>query len=383
MRVYFDNAATTQLDREVIAEMLPFMETHFGNPSSTHGHGREVKVALERARKKVASLLQVAPGEILFTSGGTESDNTAIRCYIDKYQLTHAITSKLEHHAVLHTLELLAQQGKISLSFVEHDEQGNIDYEHLEDLLRTNPRSLVSLMHGNNEIGNITNVQRVGDLCDEFNAIYHCDTVQTMGYYPMNLKELPIHAAVGSAHKFHGPKGVGFLYIDQTRKIHSYLTGGGQERSMRGGTENVIGIIGLTKALELSFTKQEENKKYILALKTRMKEQLMANIPGIAFNGMSGDLANSVYKVLNVSLPPEVGNEMLLFNLDLKGVSASGGSACSSGANKGSHVINAICPDTKRRSVRFSFSKFNTTEEVDYAVQQLTVICNERDGIFA
>lgn len=381
MRVYFDNAATTQLDREVIEEMLPFMETHFGNPSSTHSHGRQVKVALERARKKVASLLNVAPGEIFFTSGGTESDNTAIRCYIDKYNLTHAITSKLEHHAVLHTLELLAEQGKIKLSFVEHDERGNINYDHLEDLLSTNARSLVSLMHGNNEIGTITNIKRVGEICNEFNAIYHCDTVQTMGYYPMDLSALPVHAAVGSAHKFHGPKGVGFLYIDQSRKIPSYLTGGGQERSMRGGTENVIGIIALAKALEVSFAKQEENKKYILGLKERMKNKLIEQLPGVDFNGMSGDLENSVYKVLNVSLPSGMGNEMLLFNLDLKGVSASGGSACSSGANKGSHVLNALKPETDRRSIRFSFSKFNTIEDVDYAVDQLVMICNQPNTI--
>ncbi|MGB0525179.1 MAG: cysteine desulfurase family protein [Flammeovirgaceae bacterium] len=377
MRVYFDNAATTQIDRAVIEAMLPFMETQYGNPSSTHSHGREVKVALERARKKVASLLGVAPGEIFFTSGGTESDNTAIRCYIEKYKLTHAITSKLEHHAVLHTLENLAENGKVKLSFVEHDDRGNINYDHLEELLNTNQRSLVSLMHGNNEIGTITNIQRVGDICNEFNAIYHCDTVQTMGYYPMDFSKLPIHAAVGSAHKFHGPKGIGFLYVDQSRKIHSYLTGGAQERNMRGGTENVIGIIALAKALEVSFENQEKNQKHILGLKERMKTQLMDKIAGIDFNGMSGDLENSVYKVLNVSLPSGMGNEMLLFNLDLKGISASGGSACSSGANKGSHVIHAIKPGTDRRSIRFSFSKFNTAEEIDYAVEQLVEICQQ------
>ena len=381
MRVYFDNAATTPLDRAVIEEMLPFMETHFGNPSSTHSHGREVKVALERARKKVASLLNVVPGEIFFTSGGTESDNTAIRCSIERFKLKHAVTSKLEHHAVLHTLESMAEKGLVKLSYVEHDELGKINYEHLEDLLRTNPRSLVSLMHGNNEIGNITNVQRVGDICNEFDAIYHCDTVQTMGYYPMDLGKLPVHAAIGSAHKFHGPKGVGFLYLDQSKKIPPYLTGGGQERNMRGGTENIIGIIGLAKALELSFEKQAENKAYILGLKKRMKEQLEEKIEGVQFNGNSGNLEESVYKVLNVSLPEGMGNEMLLFNLDLKGVSASGGSACSSGANKGSHVINSLHPESQRRSIRFSFSKFNTEEEVDFAVEKLVEICKQTNAM--
>ncbi len=258
MKVYFDNAATTQLDAEVLEAMLPLLTEQFGNPSSIHSHGRSVRSAIERARKAVAGLLHAAPAEIFFTSGGTEADNTAIRCSIDTFGLTHAITSPVEHHAVLHTLEHLHKQGQVHLSLVRLDEKGSVDMEHLEELLRTNPRSLVSLMHGNNEIGNLLDLQAVGDLCEQYNAIFHSDTVQTMGHYRHDLQALKAQFIVGAAHKFHGPKGVGFLYVRPGTRIMPFVHGGSQERNMRGGTENVYGIVGLAKALEIAYRDMDE-----------------------------------------------------------------------------------------------------------------------------
>ncbi len=371
MQVYLDNAATTALDPAVLEAMLPYMTDHYGNPSSTHAHGRQTRSAIEQARKKVAELLNVIPSEIFFTSGGTEADNTAIRCSIDSHNLRRAITSRLEHHAVLHTLQELEKQKKIQLDFVEFDERGNIDLNHLEELLRQPERALVSLMHGNNEIGNLTDIQRVGELCAEHDAIFHSDTVQTLAHYPIDLKEIPVHCIAGAAHKFHGPKGVGLLYVAKGHKICPLLHGGGQERNMRGGTENLYGIVGFAKALELSHTHMDEHTQHIKSLKQRMIEGLQEQIPGVQFNGMSSDLDNSLYTVLNVSLPPSEDNDMLLFNLDLNQISTSGGSACSSGAQQGSHVLRALQCDPQRGAIRLSFSRHNTIEEVDYVVKTL------------
>lgn len=371
--IYLDNAATTQLDPEVLEAMLPLMTEQFGNPSSIHSHGRKVRTAIEKARKTVASLLNTSPAEIFFTSGGTEADNTAIRSSIETYGLTHAITSPLEHHAVLHTLEHLAQQGTVRLSLVNVDEKGHIDLAHLETLLQTNPRSLVSLMHGNNEIGNLLNLNRVGELCRAYNANFHSDTVQTMGHFRHNLQQLPVDFIVGAGHKFHGPKGVGFLYVNAEHvKIHPFMYGGAQERNMRGGTENVYGIIGLAKALEIAYRDMEAHQQHITTLKRRMIEQLREKMPEVQFNGDSADVDNSLYTVLNVSLPASELNDMLLFNLDIARISASGGSACSSGSNVGSHVLAALPGlDQNRGYVRFSFGKYNTTEEIDHAVDTL------------
>ena len=371
--IYLDNAATTQLDPEVLEAMLPLMTEQFGNPSSIHSHGRKVRTAIEKARKTVASLLNTSPAEIFFTSGGTEADNTAIRSSIETYGLTHAITSPLEHHAVLHTLEHLGQQGTVRLSLVNVDEKGHIDLAHLETLLQANPRSLVSLMHGNNEIGNLLNLNRVGELCRAYNAIFHSDTVQTMGHFRHNLQQLPVDFIVGAGHKFHGPKGVGFLYVNAEHvKIHPFMYGGAQERNMRGGTENVYGIIGLAKALEIAYRDMEAHQQHITTLKRRMIEQLREKMPEVQFNGDSADVDNSLYTVLNVSLPASELNDMLLFNLDIARISASGGSACSSGSNVGSHVLAALPGlDQNRGYVRFSFGKYNTTEEIDHAVNTL------------
>lgn len=372
MRVYLDNAATTAMDDRVIEAMLPYMKLHYGNPSSVHSHGREVRSAIEKARKKVAELLNASPAEIFFTSGGTEADNTAIVCGIETHGITHAITSPIEHHAVLHTLEECAKKGKVRLSLLDVNEKGQIDLEQLEQLLKVSPKSFVSLMHANNEIGNIIDLNQVGELARAFDAFFHSDTVQTMGHFVHDLKTLPVDAIVAGAHKFHGPKGSGFLYVRKDKKIHPFIYGGAQERNMRGGTENVIGIVGIAKALELAYGDMKGHRQFIESLKKRFIDLLKENIPGVAFNGLSEEMQGSLYTVLNVSLPPSEENRgMLMFNLDLNGISVSGGSACSSGATSGSHVLRALGHNPEREAVRFSFSRFNTPEEIDYTVNKL------------
>lgn len=370
MRVYFDNAATTPVDKEVLKAMYEVMETQYGNPSSIHAHGREARTVIEKARKSIAGLLHASPAEFFFTSGGTEADNMAIRCGIVDYGIKHAITSGIEHHAVVHTLQALEKSGQIKLSYVNIDAKGNIDIQHLEELLKTGERSFVSLMHANNELGTLTDIEAVGNLCEQYNAIYHCDTVQTMGHYPHDLSRLKVHFLVCAAHKLHGPKGVGFLYINHHIKINPMIFGGSQERNMRGGTENVYGIVGLAKSLEIAYKEMGAHQHYIQDLKTYMMDQLKENIPGIEFNGET-DPEKSLYTVLNVSFPAMDMAEMLLFSLDIAGISASGGSACSSGTNIGSHVLNGINAIPDRPAVRFSFSKYNTKEEVDYVVAKV------------
>jgi cysteine desulfurase len=376
-RVYLDNAATTPLDKDVMAEMVNVMSNYYGNPSSIHAQGREVRTLIEKARKTVAGLLNATPAEIFFTSGGTEADNTAIRCGIAAFNIKHAITSKIEHHAVEHTFDMLLKQGVIDkLSYVDIDEKGNVDYNHLEELLKNNDRSFVSLMHANNEIGTLTDIERVGDLCETYNAIYHCDTVQTMGHYIHDVRKLKAHFIVCAAHKLHGPKGVGFLFVNHTVKISPMIFGGAQERNMRGGTENVYGIVGLAKALEMAYAEMEVHHSHIQELKTYLKDSLIARVPGVTFNGET-DANKSLYTVLNVSFPAMDMADMLLFNLDINGVSASGGSACSSGSNIGSHVLTGIGTDPNRPSVRFSFSKYNTKAELDYVVEKLKDIVDK------
>lgn len=370
MKVYLDNAATTPLDPAVFEAMKPYMLESYGNPSSIHSHGREVRSAIERSRKKVADLLNTSPSEIFFTSGGTEADNTALRCSVDALGIKRIITTKLEHHAVLHTAELLERKGKVQLDFLKIDDKGRIDFEHLEQLLQKPDDTLVTLMHGNNEIGNLIDIERVGALCREKGVLFHSDTVQTMGHYAHDCQSLPLDFMVGAAHKFHGPKGVGFLYVHHETKISPFIQGGSQERNMRGGTENVYGIIGLAKALELACEDIHGHRQHILGLKKRMLEQLRA-IDGLSFNGLSDDLESSLYTVLNVSLPPNDDNDMLLFNLDISGISVSGGSACSSGSNVGSHVLGALGVPKERGAIRFSFSRYNTNEDIDYAVSKL------------
>jgi cysteine desulfurase len=370
MRVYLDNAATTPLDPEVMKEMCKVMESNFGNPSSIHAHGREARSLIEKARKTIANLLHTSPAEIFFTSSGTEADNTAIRCGIVDNNIAHAITTHLEHHAVIHTLEAMEKAGTIKLSFVNVDDKGNVDYVDLERLLQENERSFVSLMHANNEIGTMTDIEKVGDLCEQYKAIFHCDTVQTMGHFPHDLSKLKVHFLVCAAHKFHGPKGVGFLHVNHKIKIKPLIYGGAQERNMRGGTENVYGIVGLAKALDMAYAEMEQHHEHIQGLKTYMKEQLEEFVPGVRFNGEINP-ENSLYTVLNVSFPDTDMADMLLFNLDIAGISASGGSACSSGTDIGSHVLAGIGASTTRPSVRFSFSKYTTKEEIDFTVAKI------------
>lgn len=371
MKVYLDNAATTPLDKEVLSAMLPVFEMDFGNPSSIHSFGRKTRSAIENSRKTIAKLLNVTPAEIFFTSGGTEADNMAIVRSIETYGIKHVVSSEIEHHAVEHTLKVLESQGKIKVSWVKTDLKGNVDLIHLEELLKTNSPTLVSLMHANNELGTLLPVAEVGAMCEKYGAIFHSDTVQTMGHYAMDLKAMKVHFATCAAHKFHGPKGVGFLYISNGIKIAPFIYGGAQERNMRGGTENVAGIVGMAKALELCYKDMEAHQNHIQSLKSYMKSSLEKNIPGMMFNGET-DPDHSLYTVLNCSFPHHPDAEMLLFNLDISGIAASGGSACSSGSNQGSHVLKGIGADMTRPSVRFSFSKYNTKEEIDFVVNKLT-----------
>tara|TARA_B110000908_G_scaffold35612_1_gene42677 strand:- start:1131 stop:2261 length:1131 start_codon:yes stop_codon:yes gene_type:complete len=371
MKVYLDNAATTPMAPEIIELMSELMKTTFANPSSVHEFGRKSKIIVESARKRIAALLNTAPKTIFFTSGGTEADNMAIKCGIHDHNITHAITSKLSHLAVLYPLEDLAAEGKIKLSYIDTDENGVVSLAHLKQLLAENDRTFVSIMHANNEIGTIQDIHEIADICKEYKAIFHSDTVQTMGHYPFDMQKLPIDFMAASAHKFHGPKGVGFVYISENIQIKPLLRGGGQERNMRAGTENIYGIAALAKAMEMAYEHLEEETKYIKGLKFYMIEKLKSEVAGVEFYANCTDLDNSLYTVLSVSFPVTKIAEMLLFNLDIMGVACSGGSACSSGSSKGSHVLAAIAPDSVRPGVRFSFSKYNTKEEIDYTIEKL------------
>jgi cysteine desulfurase len=371
MRVYLDNAATTPLDPEVFEAMKPFMLEDFGNPSSTHSHGRKVRAAIESARKKIAELLNCTPGEIIFTSGGTEADNTILSGAISSYNIQNIISSPIEHHAVEETLHRLCKKKHIHLQMVALNEYGHVDLTDLDSQLSRHPNALVSLMHANNEIGNLLNIESVAEICLQHKAYFHSDTVQTVGHYVHDLHKIHVHGIAAAAHKFHGPKGVGFMFIRKDKKIQSMVSGGPQERNMRGGTENVYGIIGLAKALEIAYRDMDGHKKFITGLKSRMIEKVKESIPDVSFHGDSADLDRSLYTVLNVCLPESEHNSMLLFNLDLHGISVSGGSACSSGATSGSHVLGALYPDSTKGAVRFSFSKYNTANEVDFAVEKL------------
>jgi cysteine desulfurase len=372
MKVYFDNAATTPMHPEVVKVMADMMMHNYGNPSSIHAQGREIKTMVEDARRTVAKLMGCTPGEICFTSGGTEADNMAIRQSIESLGVKNIITSAIEHHAVLHTVEELAHEGKVNMHLVNLMPNGHIDVAHLEELLKNNTHVLVSLMHSNNELGNMIDLEQIGNLCKTYNALFHSDMVQTVGHQPIDLSKLNVHFIAAGAHKFNGPKGVGFIYINSNVKLHPFITGGAQERNMRGGTENVYGIVGLAKALELSLAHMEVDKKRLQELKNYFIAQLKANIPGVTFNGDAE--GTSSYTVLNVSFPPSPVGEMLLFKLDIDGICASGGSACSSGSDVGSHVLKAIGANRERAAVRFSFGSSNTIAEVDYVIERLKVM---------
>lgn len=369
-RIYFDNAATTPIDPRVTETMLPYLQNFYGNPSSIYSYGRETRLAIEQARKTTAKLLGAHPAEIFFTSGGTESSNTVILGAVRDLGCTHIITSQIEHHATLHTVEYLAHRGKVSVGLVHILPDGHIDYNNLEEQLQVaEGKTLVSLMHANNEIGNITDIHYVGELCKKYGAYFHSDAVQTVGHFEFNLRETPVHFISASAHKFHGPKGAGLLYINENVRIQPYIHGGGQERNMRAGTENVYGIVGFAKALEIAGEELEKDKQFIQGIKTYMIQQLKLRLPAVSFNGDAEGKSN--YTILNISVPKSEKSEMLLMNLDMSGICASGGSACTSGAQQGSHVIRAVNPDPNKIPVRFSFSKYNQQAEVDFVVDRL------------
>lgn len=366
-RIYLDNAATTTLDPRVLDAMMPYLTEKFGNPSSIYSYGRETRLAVENARKSVAKMLNAHPAEIFFTSGGTESSNTAIFAAVRDLGCTHIISSPIEHHATLHAVEHLHKRGEASLSFVQVRPDGHIDMENLEQLLsESEEKTLVTLMHANNEIGNMTDIHAVGELCKKYNAIFHSDTVQTVGHFPFDLRNTPVHFITGSGHKFHGPKGSGLLYINENVRIQPLIHGGSQERNMRAGTENLYGIVGFAKALELATAEHEADRRQTHDVKMYMMQRLKSELPTVTFNG--DPEGSSLYTVLNVGFPKTEKSEMMLFNLDINHICASGGSACTSGANQGSHVIRAINTDPNRIAVRFSFSRHNTREEVDQVV---------------
>lgn len=370
-RIYFDNAATTALDPEVLNAMMPYFTEKYGNPSSIYSYGRESRMAVESARKSVAKILNARPAEIFFTSCGTESNNTIITAAVRDLKCTRIITSHIEHHAVTHTVEYLDKLGGVKVQYVNILPNGHVDINHLESLLSASDETtLVSLMHANNEIGNMIDLQEVGAICKKHNAYFHSDTVQTVGHFPFDLRNTPVDFITASAHKFHGPKGCGMLYVNENIRIQPFIHGGSQERNMRAGTENVYGIVGFAKALEMTHENFDTESNYIRSVKYYMYDLLNKHFPEAGFNG--DPLGRSNYTVLSVSFPKNDKTNMLLFNLDIKNICVSSGSACSSGANTGSHVIHSIHPEDDQVTIRFSFCKYNTKEEVDTVVSTLT-----------
>ncbi|AUS06178.1 cysteine desulfurase family protein [Pseudotamlana carrageenivorans] len=379
VQVYFDNAATTPLRDDVIKRIAEVMKSQFGNPSSSHSFGRLSKSLVEKSRKTVAKCLNVSAGEIIFTSGGTEANNFILKSAVKDLGVNHIITSRIEHHAVLNTVQQLELDKAIKVSYVNLDANGEVDFNHLEALLQTDAKSLVSLMHINNEIGNILDLKRVSELCKAHQALLHTDAVQSIGHYKLDLEAIAIDFLTASAHKFHGPKGLGFAFIRKNSGIQPLIVGGEQERGLRAGTENVPSIVGLETALILAHDNFETEFQFLKALKGYFIEKLTSEIPNIAFNGHSKDLEKSSPTLLSVRLPmPEDKAAMILFQLDLKGVACSRGSACQSGSSKKSHVLEAILndEDLQKPSLRFSLSVFNTKEEVDYVVNVLKDLVN-------
>lgn len=374
MEVYFDNAATTPMRAEVISAMHEVMQTAYGNPSSTHVFGRAAKALLENARKSIAAHFNASAQEIIFTSGGTESDNMILRCAVKDLGVTTIISSPLEHHAILHALDQLEAEG-VTVHYVDHDADGELNYEHLETLLaQDTTKKLVTLMYVNNEIGNLLDVGRVGALCKEHSALFHSDAVQSVGHFKMDMQELPMDFFSAAAHKFHGPKGVGFSFVRKQTQIKPFILGGAQERGLRAGTESVHNVVGMQKALEIAYAQLEEERSHILQLKSRFITELRALFPDVQFNGKCSNMDASTYTVVNVGLPvPEDKAGLLDFHLDLKGVACSKGSACQSGSGKGSHVIGALQQkgSSDLPALRFSFSGFNTEAEVAYVMEVL------------
>jgi cysteine desulfurase len=378
MRIYLDNAATTPISEEVIETMSDCMRNAYGNPSSIHSDGIKVRAMLEKARKKVASCIGASISEVFFTSGGTESNNMVLKGAVRDLGVQRIITSRIEHHCVLHTVESLAKYHDIQVNFVEIDELGRVDLTHLETLLQqTTHKTLVSLMHANNEIGTMIDLDNVAQLCEAHKALFHSDTVQTIGHFPIHVGKTKIHFLSAGAHKFHGAKGTGFVYISNEAMLKPFIDGGSQERNMRGGTENVYGIVGMAKALELASDNMEARKTHIENIRNYLKDSLLENFEDIQFNGDYD--GNALYTVLSVSFPPSPRAELLLWNLDIAGISCSGGSACSSGAEGGSHVIQGIRGDATRKTIRFSFSHYNTKSDIDFVIEKLKTLVTVRE----
>jgi len=368
-RIYLDNAATTPMDPLVLEAMMPYLTEKFGNPSSIYSYGRESRLAIETARKTVARLLNAHPAEIFFTSGGTESSNTAIISAVRDLGCKRIISSPIEHHAVLHTIEYLAKRGEAVLDFVNILPNGHVDLDHVQALLKASTaKTLITLMHGNNEIGNLLDLDAVAQMAKAHGAVFHSDTVQTVGHFPFDLRKSPIDFITGGGHKFHGPKGVGLLFINERNKIEPFIHGGSQERNMRAGTENLYGIVGFAKALELASANFEKDSQYIRGIKQYMFNKLRTEIADVSFNG--DPEGSSLYTVLSVNFPRSEKSEMLLFNLDINNICASGGSACTSGVET-SHVIKALGDSDNKATVRFSFSKFNTRDQVEHVIEKL------------
>jgi cysteine desulfurase len=373
--VYLDNAATTQIRDGVVDKMFKIAKSNYGNPSSTHSFGRSSRTLVESSRKQIANHFNVSPSEIIFMSGGTEADNCILRSAVRDLGVKHLISSKIEHHAVTHTLDQLAIDYPIKISYVKLDKLGNVDYDDLELILKSsNSKTLVSLMHINNELGNILDINLVSNLCVKYESLFHSDTVQSVGHYNLDLSSLNIDFLVASAHKFHGPKGIGFAYINKKNPIKPLIFGGSQEKGCRAGTESVHNIVGMSEALDISIYNIESETKHIKNLKSYFINQLNDNIKDIKFNGASCDLDHSTYTLVNVRFPIlKDESALFLFQLDMKGIACSKGSACQSGADSGSHVLNNILSDEENKfvSLRFSFSIYNTLEEVDYVISQL------------
>jgi cysteine desulfurase len=370
MNVYLDNAATTPVAPEVVEAMIPVLFHTFGNPSSTHAFGRQAKALLENSRRSIAQALNCAPSELIFTSGGTEADNMALHAAVTQLGVTRIITTSIEHHAVGHTAEALKVSDGIEVVYLDLDAKGNVNLQALEQLLQVPTPTIVSLMHANNEIATLLPLELVARLCRQYGAYFHSDTVQTMGHYHFDLAALDIDFITCAAHKFHGPKGIGFLYVNKKTRVNPLIHGGSQERGLRGGTENIAGVVGLAKAIELAYTDLEAHQNHVWGLKNYMINRLQALFPEVLFHGETS-YEKALYTVLNVCLPATAKAGLLLFTLDLKGVAVSGGSACTSGATKGSHVLEGIGADMSRPNARFSFSRFTTKEEIDYAIQQI------------
>ena len=374
--IYLDNAATTKVRDEVVQAMSSVIKNEYGNPSSTHSYGRSSKSIVELSRKEISEILNVKSSEIIFTSGGTEGDNMIIRNCVNNLDIEHIITTKIEHHAVTHTIDELLNTGKIKVSFVKLSKSGDVDLKDLENILKnSNQKCLVTLMHINNEVGNITDIGAVSKICKKHNSLFHSDTVQSVGHYDLDFEKIKIDFFVASAHKFHGPKGVGFAFVRKNTNLGSYITGGMQEKGLRAGTESVHNIVGMSEALKISAKNLRTEKKYISELKSYFITQIKKKIKDIKFNGLCEDINKSTYTIVNVLLPikRETGG-LFMFKLDLKGIACSKGSACQSGSESGSHVLSEIQnnEDNEKVSLRFSFSIFNTKDEIDYVIEQVS-----------